>query len=73
MSYGLALVTLAGNDLVAVLADGRTIRHSDPIVLAEMLLREGVLADHVLMPDWREGDCAPLTGHKVALLARMRR
>jgi hypothetical protein len=66
-------VTLEDDELVAVLPDGRTLAHADAVRLAELLQMEGVSADQVLMPDWREGDRAPLNGQKVALLARMRK
>ena len=66
-------VTLQGNDLAATLPDGRTLIHADPVLLAGLLLANGVSVDQVRMPDWREGDSAPLTGHKVALLAAMRK
>lgn len=66
-------VTLEGGELVAVLPDGSTLAHADAVRLAELLQLEGVSADQVQMPDWREGDSAPLSGQKAALLARMRR
>jgi hypothetical protein len=66
-------VTLNGDELVAVLPDGRRVAHADAVLLAELLLADGVSADQVRMPDWREGDSAPLSGQKVALLARMRK
>lgn len=66
-------VTLEGDELVAVLPDGSTLAHADAVQLAELLQMEGVSADQVQMPDWREGDSAPLSGQKAALLARMRR
>lgn len=65
-------VRLEGHELVAILVDGRRLMHADAIALAEMLLGAGVKADQVQMPDWREGDCAPSSGQKIALLARMR-
>lgn len=65
-------VTLEGEELVAVLPDGSTLAHADAVRLAELLKMEGVSADQVQMPDWREGDSAPMNGQKVALLARMR-
>lgn len=66
-------VTLDDDELVAELPDGRTLADPDPVRLAELLLSEGVTADLVKMPDWSEGDRAPLSGHKAALLSRMRR
>ena len=66
-------VTLEGDELVAVLPDGSTLAHADAVQLAELLQMEGVSADQVCMPDWREGDSAPLSGQKAALLARMRK
>lgn len=69
----LVTVTLEGDELVAELPDGRKLVDADPVRLAEMLLAQGVSADLVKMPDWCEGDRAPLAGHKAALLARMRR
>lgn len=64
-------VTLEGAELVAVLPDGRTLTDVDPVRLADLLRGEGVTADQVQMPDWREGDHAPFNGHKIALRARM--
>ena len=66
-------VTLEGGELVAMLPDGGTLTHADAVQLAELLKIEGISADQVLMPDWREGDSAPLNGQKVALLAQMRK
>ena len=66
-------VTMEGDELVAVLPDGSTLAHADAVRLAELLQMEGVSADQVQMPDWREGDSAPLSGQKAALLARMRK
>ena len=66
-------VTLEGDELVAVLPDGCTLAHADAVQLAELLKMEGISADQVQMPDWREGDSAPLNGQKVALLAQMRK
>ena len=73
MSDHLVSVRLEGHELVATLVDGRRLVHADAIALAQMLLGAGVKADQVQMPDWREGwDCAPSSGQKIALLARMR-
>lgn len=66
-------VTLEGDELVAVLPDGRTLANADPIRLAELLLAEGVTAGQVQMADWQEGDMAPLAGQKTAIYARLRR
>jgi hypothetical protein len=66
-------VTFEGDELVAVLSDGSTLAHVDAVQLAELLKMEGIGADQVQMPDWREGDSAPLSGQKAALLARMRK
>ncbi len=66
-------VLLEGDNLVAVLRDGRRVIHIDAMMLAELLLAEGLNADQVQMPDWREGDRSLLTGQKVALMARMRK
>lgn len=52
-------VTLEGDELVAVLPDGSTLAHTDTVQLAELLQMEGVSADQVRMPHWREGDRAP--------------
>jgi hypothetical protein len=73
MTMDYVKVTLEGDELVAVLPDGSTLAHADAVRLAELLQMEGVSADQVLMPDWREGDSAPINGQKIALLARMRR
>ncbi|OHV94346.1 hypothetical protein AKG95_27805 [Janthinobacterium lividum] len=73
MTMDYVKVTLEGDELVAVLPDGSTLAHADAVRLAELLQMEGVSADQVLMPDWREGDSAPMNGQKMALLARMRK
>jgi hypothetical protein len=65
------IVTLEGAELVAVLPDGRTLADVDPVRLADLLRDEGITVDQVQMPDWREGDHAPFSGHKIALRARM--
>lgn len=70
MSYRVT-VKLEYGQLTASLPDGRTLRNIDPVVLADMLHGEGVTATQVHMPDWRE-ESAPFTGHKIALLARLR-
>lgn len=66
------VVTLEGDELVAELPDGRTLADADAVQLADLLLAEGVSANQVQMPDWREGDRAPSSGQKVALFTRMR-
>lgn len=73
MTMDYVKVTLEGAELVAVLPDGSTLAHADAVRLAELLQMEGVSADQVLMPDWREGDSAPMNGQKIALLAQMRK
>lgn len=42
-----------------MLPDGSTLAHTDTVQLAELLQMEGVSADQVRMPHWREGDRAP--------------
>jgi hypothetical protein len=54
-----------------VLATGQTFVTSDPRQMAEWLFAAGVRHGHVVMPDWREGDIAPATGHKIALHHRL--
>ena len=39
---------------------------------ADMLLAAGVTADDVQMPDWREGNIAPMVGERIAIFHRMR-
>lgn len=67
----LVVVTSEGEDLVARLSGGRELRHEDAEALADLLLAAGVTANDVRMPDWRAGDIAPCTGHKIAILGRM--
>ncbi len=66
------IITREGEHLVARLSDGRVLRHPDTIALADMLLAAGVTADDVQMPDWREGDIAPMVGERIAVFHRMR-
>lgn len=42
-----------------MLPDGSKLAHTDTVQLAELLQMEGVSADQVRMPHWREGDRAP--------------
>lgn len=64
-------VKLVHEQLVAFLPDRRTLSSSDAVELADLLLAAGVSADQLQMPDWQD-DSAPLSGHKAAILARMR-
>lgn len=64
-------IKLVHGQLVAFLPDRRTLTSSDAVHLAELLLDAGVSVDQVRMPDWQD-DSAPLSGHKAAILARMR-
>ena len=66
------IITREGEHLVARLSDGRVLRHPDTIALADLLLAAGVTADDVQMPDWREGDIAPMVGERIAIFHRMR-
>ena len=68
-----ATVLLMHGVLAAHLSTGETLQNPDPVALADMLLAAGLTAQAVRMPDWRAGDHAPLTGHKIALLQRMHR
>ena len=58
--------------LVARFGDGRELHHRDAVSLADLLLAEGVDADDVSMPDWRDGDIAPGVGRRIAIFGRMR-
>lgn len=66
------VVALVDGQLVAQLPDGRTLADADAARLAELLLDAGVSVDQVQMPDWRDGDGAPLVGQKAAIFSRMR-
>lgn len=65
-------VTLDGNELVAELPTGQHFRSVDAADLARMLIAAGVDADNVLMLDWREGDAAPMVGHRIMILSMLR-
>lgn len=66
------VVMLVDGQLVAQLPDGRALADADAERLAELLLNAGVSVEQVQMPDWRDGDGAPLVGQKAALFSRMR-
>lgn len=68
----LVAITHEGGFLTARLSGGRVLRHSDAVSLAELLLTEGVTAEDVRSPDWREGDLAVPNGERVAILWRLR-
>lgn len=57
--------------VATVLATGATLEARDPQELAELLFALGVRHGHVSMPDWREGNIAPVGGHKIALNHRL--
>ncbi|WP_240308416.1 hypothetical protein [Xanthomonas vasicola] len=65
-------VTLDGNELVAELPTGQHFRSVDAADLARMLIAAGVDADNVRMLDWREGDTAPMIGHRITILSMLR-
>ena len=67
-----ALVLLTHGGLAAHLSTGEIVQNPDPVALADMLLAAGLTAQAVRMPDWRAVDRAPLIGHKIALMQRMR-
>ena len=67
-----ATVLLTHSGLAAHLSTGEVLQNPDPVALADMLLAAGLTAQAVRMLDWRAGDDAPLTGHKIALMQRMR-
>ena len=67
-----ATVLLTHGVLAAYLSTGEVLKSPNPIALAHMLLAAGLTAQAVRMPDWRAVDRAPLTGHKIALMQRMR-
>lgn len=68
-----ATVLLTPAGLAAHLSTGEVMNNPDPVALADMLLAAGLTAQAVRMPDWRGGDHAPLAGHKIALIQRLRR
>jgi hypothetical protein len=65
-------VTQCDGMLKATFADGNELTVSDPVVLGARLRSLGVQPIDVTMPDWRDGDIAPLTGSKIALLMALR-
>ena len=69
----MAVVTFEAGLLVARLSDGSTLASADSASLADLMLRAGVEADAVTMPDWRAGDEAPTAGQRIAIFGRMRR
>lgn len=48
------LVTAENGELIAHLTDGRMLKHSDAITLANMLLKEGLTIEDISIPDWRD-------------------
>ncbi|CAJ0701734.1 hypothetical protein KOL96_01780 (plasmid) [Ralstonia wenshanensis] len=65
-------VTQCEDVLKATFEDGNELTAGDPVVLGGRLRDLGVQPVDVTMPDWREGDIAPLTGSKIALLMALR-
>jgi hypothetical protein len=48
------LITAEYGELIAHLIDGRVLKHSDAITLANMLLKEGLTIEDISIPDWRD-------------------
>jgi len=48
------LITAENGELIAYLTDGRILKHSDAITLANMLLKEGLTIKDISIPDWRD-------------------
>ncbi|MGN8134600.1 hypothetical protein ACTJLC_07720 [Paraburkholderia sp. 22099] len=57
--------------LLGTFDDGLTIKSADQYELAERMFAAGAPHGHVGMPDWREGDIAPASGHKIAFQVRL--
>ncbi|MGP8438947.1 hypothetical protein ACT2FY_27190 [Paraburkholderia fungorum] len=57
--------------LVGAFDGGLTIESAYPCELAERMFTAGARHGHVSMPDWREDDIAPASGHKIAFHARL--
>jgi hypothetical protein len=51
--------------------DGVTMESADPRELAGRMVAHGATHAHVGMPDWREGDTAPASCHRIAFHARL--
>ena len=67
-----ASVALIGEEFVANLSDGRRVRRSDFLELAEALYQAGVRAEGVTF-DWNTEHRLITAGQKVAICAEMRR
>jgi hypothetical protein len=61
----------ARNVLVGTVTDGTSHEATDPRVMADWLFSMGIRPGQVTMPDWREGECAPTSGQKIALNTRL--
>lgn len=59
-------------ELQATLETGAKLLSKDPRDLGLQLRALGIRSEDVTMPDWREGDTAPLTGAKIALLMALK-
>jgi len=75
MNQARVRVTLEAGGLVAELSDGveRTTLRGSPEDLARHLAALGIEPEQVAMPDWREGQHAPFSGHRIAFFTALRK
>lgn len=69
----LVAVTEEDRQFIARLSGKRVLKHIDPLGLADLLIAQGVRAENLRLPDWRDGDIAPSVGDRIAMFGYMRR
>lgn len=69
----LVAVTEEDGQFIARLSERRVLKHFDPIGLADLLIAQGVRAENLRTPQWRDGDIAPSVGDRIAMFGYMRR
>ena len=67
-----ANIALIQDEFVATLSDGRRLRQSDLILMAELLHKAGVQSDGLTF-EWRSGQRMITAGQQSALVAEVRR
>lgn len=67
-----ARLTLRSDNMLRADLDNDETATGDVGAIVDFLAQHSVQPEYVTMPDWREGDHAPTSGQKIALLHKLR-
>lgn len=67
-----ARVTLESDGVLQAKLDTGETHAGDVIAIVDFLAQHCVQPENLTMPDWREGEHAPTSGQKIALMHKLR-